>query len=63
MKITVDRVKCTGHGICEQFAPDVFEINDDGDLVLLSDEVAEDLAGDVREAVDRCPTLALRLED
>jgi ferredoxin len=63
MKITVDRVKCTGHGVCEQFAPDVFEINDDGDLVLTCDEVSDDLAGGVREAVDRCPTLALKLED
>jgi ferredoxin len=63
MKIMVDRVKFTGHGICEQFAPDVFEINDDGDLVLRCDEVSGDLTGDVREAVDRCPTLALTLKD
>ena len=38
MKITVDRVKCTGLGICESLAPNVFEVDDDGDLVLLTDE-------------------------
>jgi len=61
MKITVDRVKCTGLGICESLAPNVFEVDDDGDLVLLTETVSdEDLEG-VREAVAGCPTEALRL--
>ena len=61
MKITVDRVMCTGLGICESLAPNVFEVDDDGDLVLLTETVSdEDLEG-VREAVAGCPTEALRL--
>jgi ferredoxin len=63
MKITVDWVKCTGHGVCEQYAPDVFEISDEGDLELRCDVVPDDALDGVREAVDRCPTLALKLED
>jgi NADPH-dependent 2,4-dienoyl-CoA reductase/sulfur reductase-like enzyme len=34
MTICVDRGRCTGLGICESFAPDVFEVDDDGNLVL-----------------------------
>lgn len=61
MKITVDYAKCTGLGICESLAPNVFEVDDNGDLVLLTETVSgEDLEG-VREAVAGCPTEALRL--
>lgn len=61
MKIIVDREKCTGLGICESLAPEYFEVNDDGDLELLKNDVdGKDLA-DVEEAIAGCPTLALRL--
>lgn len=62
MKIIVDRTKCTGLGICESLAPDVFEVDEDGDLVLLTDEVPEGGLDSVEEAVAGCPTEALRLE-
>ncbi|MEU8413484.1 ferredoxin [Amycolatopsis sp. WAC 04182] len=62
MKIVLDRGRCTGLGICESLAPDHFEIDDNGDLVLL-DEVAEgDALAEVEAAVSGCPTEALRLE-
>lgn len=62
MKIVVDRTKCTGLGICESVAPDVFEVDDAGDLVLKRDTVPEGLLGDVESAVVGCPTEALRFE-
>jgi len=62
MKIIVDRNKCTGLGICESLAPDVFEVNDDGDLELKTEEVPDGLLSDVEAAVAGCPTEALRLE-
>jgi ferredoxin len=34
MRIQVDYTKCTGHGVRESFAPSLFEINHDGDVVL-----------------------------
>ena len=62
MKICVDYGKCTGLGICESLAPDYFEIDDAGDLVLLTEEVdAADLQS-LEEAVSGCPTEALRIE-
>ena len=30
MRVEVDLDKCTGHGICESIADDVFEVQDDG---------------------------------
>lgn len=62
MKILVDWDKCTGLGICESLAPDHFEVNDDGDLVLLDENVSEGDLQMVQEACDGCPTEALRIE-
>jgi ferredoxin len=61
MKIVLDRGKCTGLGICEAQAPSHFEIDDDGDLVILGDEVAADQLDEVKAAVQGCPTAALKL--
>jgi ferredoxin len=62
MRICVDRGRCTGLGICESFAPDVFEVNDDGNLVLSTEVVPQVSVDEVRQAVAGCPTEALRLE-
>ncbi len=62
MKICVDYGKCTGLGICESLAPDYFEVNDAGDLVLLKEDVSEEDLQGIEEAVAGCPTEALRIE-
>jgi len=62
MKVVVDYTKCSGLGICESMAPDFFEVNEKGDLVLLKDEVSEADVESVEEAVAGCPTEALRIE-
>jgi ferredoxin len=62
MKVAVDFNKCTGLGICESMAPDLFEVNDDGQLVLLKEDVTADELQSVEEAVAGCPTEALRIE-
>ena len=61
MRVVVDRVRCTGLGICEAKAPRVFEIDDDGSLVILDDAVAPDQRDAVTAAVQGCPTEALSL--
>ncbi|MFC7307824.1 ferredoxin [Streptomyces monticola] len=63
MKIVVDRDRCTGIGICESLVPDVFEVNEDGEMVLLVDAVPEGMEAEAREAVASCPNEALALED
>lgn len=62
-RLEVDRELCVGSGACEALAPDVFEVDDDGVLVVLRAEPAEDELSDVREAVQACPTRALVLVD
>jgi ferredoxin len=61
MKIVVDRTRCTGLGICESIAPDHFEVDDNGDLVLLNEDITDDERATIEEAVEGCPTSALSL--
>lgn len=62
MKIVVDRDKCVSLGICEGLAPDVFLLNDDGELeVDESVEVSAEEHERVRSAVSGCPVKALTL--
>jgi ferredoxin len=62
MKVCVDFDKCTGLGICESLAPDFFEVNDEGSLVLLKEDISDDELQAVEEAVEGCPTEALSIE-
>ena len=61
MRVEVDRDLCASTGGCEAVAPEVFEISDDGELVVLRPEPGEADLPDVRNAVQICPTRALRL--
>ena len=62
MRVSVDRTKCQGVGMCESIRPDVFELDDDGELILHEDVVAPDARDDLEQAVEACPTEALRLD-
>ncbi|MGW2331999.1 ferredoxin [Streptomyces sp. NPDC001700] len=62
MKITVDEAKCCAAGQCVLIAPEVFDQRDeDGIVVLLDAEPAEEHHAAVREAAGVCPTLAIDL--
>ncbi|MFI7669595.1 ferredoxin [Nocardia sp. NPDC049526] len=61
MKVVVDRSKCTGLGICESLAPVFFEIDDNGELVQLKEDITDAELAAVEEAVQGCPTEALRI--
>ena len=63
MRVEVDLDKCTGHGICESIADDVFEVQDDGTVHIDADERPESDRHRMRQAVTLCPTAALRLID
>jgi ferredoxin len=60
-RVEVDRDRCVGSGTCEALAPDVFEVDDDGVLVVRRPEPGEDELPNVRDAVSACPTRALSL--
>src|SRR3954464_15997704 len=67
LHVRVDQDKCTGDGLCVQYAPDVFEFDvdglayvkdDDGELKLTAGaqvDVPESLRVAVIDAADECP--------
>ncbi|MGW0704458.1 ferredoxin [Streptomyces sp. NPDC002643] len=61
-RIVVDFDRCEGHGLCEQAAPEVFRLDDEGDLHLTSEEVAPQQEEAVAAAVRVCPLAALKVE-
>lgn len=63
MRIVVDRDRCTGLGMCEAEAPEVFEVRDDGSLVVLDEAPGAQLRAVLCAAVDACPTGALSVVD
>jgi ferredoxin len=62
IKVVVDMDVCQNHGQCVFSAPQVFELDDDGDLVQLQEEVGDDLRDAVEEAADVCPVQAITVE-
>jgi ferredoxin len=73
VRVTVDREVCIGSGNCVYTAPEVFEQDDEGLVVLVAPGVARDVSGEVaaevetphedavRAAVAHCPSGALRI--
>ena len=62
MKIAANRELCRGHGQCELFAPDVFEIDDDALVTMKTDTVTGSAEQAVREAISHCPETAIWVE-
>ncbi len=63
MRIVVDRGRCTGLGICESMAEDVFEVQGNGSLRVLIEDISPARREEIQAAVDSCPTEALKLVD
>ncbi len=63
MRVEVDLDKCTGHGICESIAEDVFEVQDDGTVRIHENERPESDRDRMQQAVTQCPAAALRLRE
>ena len=62
-RVQVDRDRCVGSGVCESLAPEVFEVDDDGALVVHRPEPDAAQLDDVRDAVQQCPARALALAE
>ena len=62
IKVVVDRDLCQDHGQCVFAAPQVFELDEEGKLVVLQEEVDESLRDAVEEAADVCPVQAITIE-
>ena len=60
MKVTVDRDRCVGNGVCEVTAPEHFVVDDNGEVQLQFTEVPPEQQQLVLDAVASCPAQALK---
>jgi ferredoxin len=63
MRVVVDFNRCEANGLCMGVAPDVFELTDDDELVLLQEHPDESSRAAVEEAVRQCPRQAIAIEE
>jgi ferredoxin len=68
MKVTVDPVACEANAVCARLVPQVFSIYEDEDgedalAIANNSEVPAEHAAGVRDAVTRCPKMALTLDE
>ncbi len=58
MRAVVDKDTCISCGLCVSTVPEVFEMDDDGKAVAVSDTTEENKES-VQEAIDGCPVDAI----
>jgi ferredoxin len=63
VKATVDETLCSGCGVCEEVAPDVFTMNDAGLVDVKVNPIPDDLLASAQEAADGCPSGAIVIEE
>jgi ferredoxin len=61
-RVVVDRIACTGHGLCAELFPEHFALDEWGYPVESTDRITGSRLRHARRAVAACPALALRLE-
>jgi len=61
MRIAVDYDLCQGHAVCQSEAPEVFTVEDKGQVRLLDEKPPDALRAQVEMAIKYCPTHALKI--
>ena len=61
MRIEIDRDKCVGSGNCVFWAPATFDLDDDGQSVVV--DPTGDTEDRIRVAVEGCPAKAIAIVD
>jgi len=60
-KIVVDFGLCESNGVCMGIIPEVFDLDDDDYLHVLTEDVTPDNEQQVRESVRQCPRQAIAI--
>ena len=64
MQIHLDAEKCQGHNRCYALAPELFDVDDYGEAMLLGDgSVAPELEEKARLAASNCPEYAITITE
>ena len=62
MRVHLDSEKCQGHNRCYALAPELFDVDDYGQAVLLVDgDVPAELHDKARLAAANCPEFAIKV--
>jgi ferredoxin len=63
MRVVVDFDRCQSNAVCMDVAPEIFEVRDDNFLYVLDETPSEELRPKLEDAVRRCPTQAISIEE
>jgi ferredoxin len=63
MKPIVIHTRCRGNRVCEEVAPEVFQVDDLGLAWVVDEDPSDELHAKVRDAIYRCPAKALMVDD
>jgi ferredoxin len=59
LTIVVDWNLCESNGVCMKQAPELFKLDENGELQILVEHPGEDLRGKLEDAIKRCPRGAI----
>ncbi|MDB5928337.1 MAG: divergent 4Fe-4S mono-cluster family protein [Polaromonas sp.] len=62
LRVTADRSRCCGYGLCAQLCPQIYKLDADGLVYLDTDTVPPELEEEAREGAAACPAEALAVE-
>jgi ferredoxin len=62
-KVEVDFELCEANGVCMGIIPEVFELDVDDYLHVLTDELTPENVEQIREAVRQCPRQAITIRE
>lgn len=62
IEVGADHATCEGYANCIMAAPDVFDVDEEGTVVVLRDQVEDSERDRVEESVRSCPVSALWLK-
>lgn len=63
MKAIVDREMCMGCGVCVDFCPEVFEMDDEDIAKVIVEVVPPEAEDSCRDAAEGCPEEAIIIEE
>jgi ferredoxin len=60
-QLSIDRIRCDGHGLCAELLPEMIGLDDWGYPMIKPGAIPPRLLDHAQRAVDACPVLALRM--
>ncbi|KAB1141771.1 ferredoxin [Streptomyces luteolifulvus] len=61
MRVSADMARCEGHGLCEEVAPSVYELDDDAVVTVAHEKVPPELERLAEAGAQVCPVAALKV--